>query len=140
MRCREARRRFGRRLDARLPDPERAALDGHVSGCAGCAAELARWEAAAAALRGLGPTPVPPHLAERAWHAAMEADAAPTLAAWFIGSAPRAALAGAVAAAAVWLGVAGTRGPERTDAVAAAQDPIDAAVAIWIAEGLDDGR
>jgi len=143
MRCADARGRFTRHLDDRLAPAERSELAEHLAGCAACAAELARWEAAAASLRARGPTPAPAGLADRAFRAAMQqADAAPPLAASFIAAARRAVLAGAVAAAAVWLGLAATgAAPGGAPAAhVAAEDPMELAlhVQLWAPEGGDD--
>jgi len=129
MSCRDVSRLFGAKLDGRLDAAGRAALEGHLAGCAACRAELARWEAAALALRASGPTPVPPGLAERAFRAAV-APRAP--AAWFVPAARRAVLAGALAAAAVWAGVLADGAATRP--AAPPQDPIEVAVQLWMAE------
>jgi len=129
MRCGAARGLFSRHLDGRLAEPDRAALEAHLAGCGACRAELARWEGAARALRGLGPTPPPAGLADRAFRAAVAAQPAPPLAAWFVGTARRAILAGAVAAVAAWLGaLAAGSAP----APAAAEDPMELAVQLQL--------
>jgi anti-sigma factor RsiW len=138
MRCREARRSFGPRLDRRLEPVGRDALEGHLAACAGCRAELARWEATAGALRALGPTPVPAGLAERAFRAAVEAPPQPqALFAWFVPIAERTAVAGAIAAAAVWIAVLAAGPSPRPAGGSAAQDPFEIAVLLWTAGGPD---
>jgi anti-sigma factor RsiW len=135
MRCRDAHRSFGARLDRRLDAARRDALERHLAACAGCRAELARWEATARALRALGPTAIPAGLAERAFRAAVEAPAPPQAPfAWFVPIAERTAIAGAIAAAAVWIGVLAT-GP--SPRAAAPQDPLEVAVLLWAAGGPD---
>lgn len=137
MRCREARRSFGARLDRRLGPAGQDALDLHLAGCGGCRAELARWEAAAGTLRALGPTAVPAGLAERAFRAAVLADARPAgPLAWFVPIAERTAVAGALAAAAVWLAVLATA-PSPPAGAVPAQDPLEVAVLLWSAGGSD---
>lgn len=131
MSCRDARTLFSARLDGRLGVADGRALDAHLAGCAGCRAELARWEAAAGALRASGPTPVPPFLAERAFRAALASERAPG--AGFLPAARKVALAGAVAAAAVWIAALAT-GTARHPADSA-QDPMEVAVLLWTAEG-----
>jgi len=140
--CRETRRLFTRRLDGRLGASERDALEAHLATCLGCRRELARWEAAARLLRARGPTPVPAGLAERAWHAALDPGRSPSLESWFVTTARRAALAGAVAALAVWAGVlaARTRSARPGEVEAAAQDPIEVAVQLWTAGVGGDGE
>jgi anti-sigma factor RsiW len=140
MRCREARRSFGARLDRRLAPAGRDALDAHLTACAGCRAELARWEATAGALRALGPTAVPAGLAERAFRAAVEAAprSPPSPFAWFVPVAGRMAVAGAIAASAVWIAVLATDPSPRAAGAAAAQDPLEVAVLLWSA-GSPDG-
>jgi anti-sigma factor RsiW len=153
MRCGDARRRFTLHLEDRLAAAERTRLAEHLSACARCRAELARWEGVAGALRARGPTPAPAGLTERVFRAAMAERARPPLAAWFVGAARKAVLAGAVAAVAVWLGVLASGGaPELARAPApapsqaglaalAADDPMELATAVqlWTAEGGDDG-
>jgi anti-sigma factor RsiW len=138
MRCREARRSFGARLDRRLALAGRDALEAHLAGCAGCRAELARWEAAAGALRALGPAAVPAGLAERAFRAAVGA-ARPAEApfAWFVPIAERTAVVGALAAAAVWIAVLATGPTPRPAGRAAAPDPFEVAVLLWTGGGAD---
>ncbi|HYG67084.1 MAG TPA: zf-HC2 domain-containing protein [Anaeromyxobacteraceae bacterium] len=129
MRCRAARGLFSRRVDGRLAEPDRSALDAHLAGCDRCRAELARWEGAARALRGIGPTPLPAGIADRAFRAAIAAEPAPPLAAWFVGAARRAVLAGAVAAVAAWLGALAVGS---APAPAAAEDPMELAVQLQL--------
>jgi anti-sigma factor RsiW len=129
MSCRETSRLFGARLDGRLDPAGRARLEAHLAGCAACRGELDRWEDAARALRAVGPTRVPPGLAERAFRAAVAPRRAP--AGWFVPAALRAALAGALAAAAVWAGVLAERAGTRPETP---QDPIEVAVQLWTAE------
>lgn len=139
MTCREARRSFGARLDRRLAPAGRDALDAHLAACAGCRAELARWESAADALRALGPTAVPAGLAERAFRAAVEAPRSPPSPfTWFVPVAGRLAVAGAIAASAVWIAVLATSPSPRAAGAAAAQDPLEVAVLLWSA-GSPDG-
>jgi len=134
MGCRDARRLFSARIDGRLGSEGAAALDAHLAGCAGCRRKLARWEAAARALRASGPTVVPPFLAERALLAATRA-ARPAPRAWFLPAARKVALAGALAAAGVWLAALATgaaaRGPSRDPG----QDPVEVAELLWTTEG-----
>jgi anti-sigma factor RsiW len=140
MRCAGARGLFTARLDDHLSPEAAAALARHLDACPACAAELARWERAAGALRADGPTPVPPGLAERAWHAAMESRAPASLAAGFVGPARRAAVAGALAAGAVW--AAALLAAPRAEAPLAAapqDDLLEVAVQLWTAEVPDDG-
>jgi anti-sigma factor RsiW len=140
MTCEEARRLFTPALDGRLGSEARAALDAHRASCRGCEAELGRWEAAQRALRARGPTPVPPGLAERAWHAAMESPRRPSLAAGFVVAARRAVVAGALAAGAAW-GIALVATPtEGARPAAAGEDAFEVAVQLWAAEVPDDGR
>jgi len=139
MSCREARRLLSARLDGRLEAGEGAALEAHLAGCPACRRERARWEASAGALRAAGPTPVPPGLAERAFRAAM--DGAPARDGGFVAAARRVALAGAVAAAAVWLAALATgAAPRRPASGDAAQDPIEVAVLLWTAGGERDAE
>jgi anti-sigma factor RsiW len=130
--CRDARALFSARLDGRLGPDDARALDAHLAGCAGCRRELARWEAVARALRAAGPAPVPPFLAERAFRAAIRGEG-PAPGAWFLPAARKVALAGALAAAGIWVAAlatgAGRRAPD------SAQDPIEVAVLLWAAEG-----
>jgi anti-sigma factor RsiW len=134
MGCRDARTLFSGRLDGRLGPEGAAALDAHLAGCAACRRELARWEGAARALRASGPTAVPPLLAGRAFLAATRA-ARPAPGVWFLPAARTVALAGALAAAGVWLAALATgtaaRGPSRDPA----QDPVEVAELLWTAEG-----
>jgi anti-sigma factor RsiW len=133
MSCREATTWFSARIDGRLGPDEARALEAHLAGCARCRRELATWEATARALRAAGPTPVPPFLAERAFRAATQAErAAP--AAWFLPPARKVAIAGAVAAAAVWLAAFATGAGARHGADAA-EDPMEVAMVLWTAEG-----
>lgn len=137
MRCADARRCFTRLLDERLAAEERAPLLAHLSSCAACGGELERWRSAARALHARGRTPVPEGLAEQAWRAATEAAPAPSFAAWFVGAAPRAALAGALASAAVWLAVLATGGPSGgAPAETTSSDPVEVAMQLWM-EGSD---
>jgi len=137
MRCDDARRQFTRLLDDRLASEERVPLADHLSGCTACGAELARWQAAARALRTRGSSPVPEGLAERAWRAATEAHPAPTLAVWFVEAARRAVLAGAVATVAGWLAILATGAPAGRvpPAESAAYDPIEVAMQLWMEGG-----
>jgi anti-sigma factor RsiW len=135
MSCRDVRRLFTARLDGRLGEAGRERLALHLAGCPGCRAELARWEAASRALRAAGPTPAPEGLAERAFRAAIAPRRAP--AAWFLLAGRRAALAGALVAAAVWIGVLADRGAPRPDA---APDHVEVAVQLWMAEVPPDGE
>jgi anti-sigma factor RsiW len=138
MSCRDVRRLFTARLDGRLGPAGRERLEGHLEACPACRAELAGWEEAARALRAAGPTAVPEGLAERAFRAAIAPRRTPAPGAWFVPAARRAALAGALAAAAVWVGVlAGGGAPRPADAV---QDPLEVAVLLWMAEVPPDGE
>jgi hypothetical protein len=76
---------------------------------------------------------VPPFLAERAFRAATRAGrGAP--ASSFLPAARKVALAGALAAAGVWLAAVATgAGPRH--ATETAQDPIEVATLLWTAEG-----
>lgn len=133
MRCGDAKALFSGRLDRRLAPEAARALDAHLAGCAACRAALATWEAAAAALRAAGPTPLPPFLGERAFAAALRAGrAAPG--AWFLPAARKVALAGALAAGAVWVAAAAS-GATRPPAAESGQDPIEVAVLLWTGEG-----
>ncbi len=133
MSCRETTGRLSARLDGRLGTDEARALDAHVAGCEACRREVARWEAASRALRSAGPTPVPAFLAEKAFRAAARAPrAAPG--AWFLPAARRVAIAGAVAAAGVWLAAFATGAAARRSADAT-QDPMEVAMVLWTAEG-----
>ena len=137
MTCAGSRKLFSRRLDGRLAADEAVALDAHLAECARCRRELARWEEAARALRALGRARAPAGLAERAWHAAVDPERGPSLALWFVRAGRRAIVAGALAAAAVWIGVLATRTPGGQAAGAAsvgAQDPIEVAVQLWAGE------
>lgn len=136
MSCRDARRRFGARLDGRLGPAERDALERHLAGCPACRRELARWEAASRALRAAGPTAAPAGLAERAFRAAMAPRRTPS--AWFLPAARRAALAGGLVAAAVWLGVLAEGAAASPDD--AAPDLVEVAVQLWMAEVPSDGE
>jgi anti-sigma factor RsiW len=132
MRCRHARTLFSARLDGRIGAEDARALDAHLARCAGCRRALSAWAAASAALRASGPTPVPPFLAERAFVAATRAGRpAPNGA--FLPAARKVALAGAVAAAAVWVAALAS-GAGRAPAESG-QDPIEVAVLLWTAEG-----
>jgi anti-sigma factor RsiW len=133
MTCRDATTWFSARIDGRLGADEARALDAHLAGCARCRRELATWEAAARALRAAGPTPVPPFLAERAFAAASRAERA-TAAAWFLPAARKVAIAGAVAAAGVWLAAFATGAGARHGSDVT-QDPMEVAMALWTAEG-----
>ncbi len=76
---------------------------------------------------------MPPFLAERAFRAATRAErAAPG--AWFLPAARKVAIAGAVAAAGVWL-IALATGVGARGASDATQDPIEVAMVLWTAEG-----
>ena len=132
MRCRDATRLFTARLDGRAGADDARALDAHLAGCAACRRALAGWEAAAAALRASGPTPVPPFLAERAFAAATRAGRRAPVAG-FLPAARRVALAGAVAAAAVWVAALASGGGHAP--AEPGQDPIEVAVLLWTAEG-----
>jgi anti-sigma factor RsiW len=128
MRCRHSRRLFSRHLDGRLGDSERHALDGHLSGCARCRAELVRWEVPSRALRAMGPALLPDGLAERGWRAALAGagpGAAPSFEERFVWAARRAAAVGAVAAALVWGGL--LWGDQESAEVSAELLPLDAA-------------
>ncbi len=135
MRCADARRLFTHLLDERLAPEERAALAAHLTGCDACGEELERWRSAALSLRARGPTPVPAGLAERAWRAATEASPSPPLAAWFVGAARRAALAGAIATAAVWLAVLARGGPSGGAPAETLSDPVEVAMQLWMEGG-----
>jgi anti-sigma factor RsiW len=137
MRCADARRRLGARLDRRLGPADLAALDAHLAACAACRGELARWDAAAATLRAAGPTPIPVGLAERACRAALAAGRAPSLSASFVRAARPALVAGVAAAAALWLGflAAGAPAPPRAPDLAA--DPMELAMQLWNVEAID---
>jgi anti-sigma factor RsiW len=138
MSCRDARRLFTARLDGRLDRPgDRERLEAHLAACGACRAELARWEAAARALRAAGPTPIADGLAERAFRAATGGRRALAPGAWFLPAARRAALAGALGAAAVWIGVLASGGAERP--AETAQDPLEVAVLLWMTEVPSDG-
>jgi anti-sigma factor RsiW len=133
MRCGGARRELTRWLDHRLPGGDRVRVEAHLSHCAACRAELADLEAGLRALRASGPTPIPRGLADRAFAAAMRPALVPPLAVGFVAVARRAAFAGALAAAAVWVGVLASGGAPQAR-VAAAHDPIEVAVQLWTAE------
>jgi anti-sigma factor RsiW len=133
MRCGEATALISARLDGRLAPEAAHALDAHLAACAPCRGTLARLEAASAALRAAGPTAIPPFLAERAFTAATRA-ARPAPGAWFLPAARRTALAGAIAAAAVWA-VALATGAASSGRADATQDPMEVAVLLWTAEG-----
>lgn len=138
MTCAEARRLFAARLDGRLGAAAREALESHLRACAACRAELAGWEASSRLLRTSGPTAVPAGLAERVTRAALAAEPAPPLASWFVAAGRRAALAGAIAAVAIWAGVLVARTTEtRTYAT---QDAIEVAVLLWTGEVGGDGE
>jgi anti-sigma factor RsiW len=151
MTCRQSRRLFSRRLDERLNESERQALDAHLSGCAACRAELARWEVPSRALRALGPAAAPDDLAERGWRAALAANPAGSFEERFVWAARRFAAAGAVAAALVWGGVlwrgageaasgsaptwaaAGSSSASSAE-LALAPEPAEMALALWAAD------
>jgi anti-sigma factor RsiW len=135
MTCKKTRRLFSRHLDGRTSDAERAEIEAHLPGCAGCRAELARFDVPARALRAIGPAPVPEGLAERSWRAAIAArHRSSSFADGFVWAAQRAAAAGAVAAALVWggllLGGSGTAGSAE---LVAAPDAAEMAVSLWSA-------
>jgi len=130
MTCRTARKLLGRELDGRLDAAEAAALATHLAACADCSAERRAWVATARALRAAGPTAVPAGLARCAYAAALQAPPQP-FATWFVSVARPAALAGAVAAAIVWV-AAGV--PREVPAEARAQDAVELALQVWTAE------
>lgn len=138
MRCGEARGLFTRRLDGRLGPAEREALEAHLRSCAACRAELAGWEASARLLRARGPSAVPEGLAERAFRTALAARPAPPLASWFVAVGRRAAVAGAIAALAIWIGVLVAR--SSASPAYAAQEPIEVAVLLWTGEVAGDAE
>lgn len=126
MSCRHCRRLFSRHLDDRLSQDERQALDAHLSECAACRAELARWEVPSRALRAMGAShaAVPVGATERMWRAVladMTAGRAPaSFEERFVWAARRAVAMGALAAALIWGGLLwGEPGP--SDAAAAAE-------------------
>jgi anti-sigma factor RsiW len=153
MTCRQSRRLFGRRLDDRLGERERHALDEHLAGCAACRSELARWEVPSRALRALGPAGAPAGLAQRSWRAALAARPAGSFEDRFVWAARRLAAAGAAAAALVWGGVlwsgeeappssprswAGASPSAATSAeLALAPEPAEMALALWADEAGD---
>jgi RNA polymerase sigma factor (sigma-70 family) len=57
--CGEAEEALSRDLDGRLAPPEKAELRAHLRSCAECASLARRQRARRAALRGLGPLPLP---------------------------------------------------------------------------------
>jgi len=61
--CGEAERVLSLELDGRLPNDERPKLRAHLRECAECASLARRQRARRAALRGLGPLPLPASLA-----------------------------------------------------------------------------
>ena len=61
--CGEAERALSLQLDGRLPQDERAQLRAHLRECAECSSLARRQRARRAALRGLGPLPLPASLA-----------------------------------------------------------------------------
>ena len=140
MTCKHTRRLLSRHLDGRTGDAERAAIEAHLPGCAGCRAELARLEVPARALRAIGPAPVPEGLAERSWRAAIAArHRSSSFADGFVWAAQRAAAVGAVAAALVSGGLLlGESGPASAELVAA-PDAAEMAVSLWSAEPVDPG-
>jgi hypothetical protein len=98
-----------------------------------------RLEEAARALReAMPPATVPAGLADRAFRAAMSAAPGP-FAERFVLTARRAALVGAIATALVWGGVLlRDRAPADT-AAAAALDPAEAALSLWVGEEAPGG-
>lgn len=140
MTCKHTRQLFSRHVDGRTSDGERAEIEAHLPGCAGCRAELARLEVPARALRAIGPAPVPEGLAERSWRAAIAARHRPSsFADGFVWAAQRAAAAGAVAAALVWGGfLLEGSGPGPAELVAA-PDAAEMAVSLWSAEPVEPG-
>jgi anti-sigma factor RsiW len=133
MRCGEIHGLFTRRLDGRLDAAGLDALEAHLRACPACRAELAGWEASSRLLRAAGPTLVPAGLAERAFRAAIAAQPTPPLSSWFVAAGRRAAVAGAIAAVVIWVGVLFER-TSRPRPEASAQDPIEVAVLLWAGE------
>ncbi len=142
MMCRHSRRLFSRRLDDRLSDGERQALEAHLSGCARCRTELAGWEASARALRAIGPAGVPDGLAERTWRAIRAAIAErparmpASFEERFVWAARRAAVIGVLAAAVVWGGVLWRQpgGGEAAAELALPPDAAEIALSLWAAD------
>jgi anti-sigma factor RsiW len=134
MNCRESRRLFNRRLDQRLSESEATALDSHLSGCAGCRAELARWEVPSRALRLIGAAPVPDGLSERAWRAALTSSPAPSFEERFVWAARRAAAVAVLAAGLVWGGVWWLDPGNEAAELALPPDAAEMAMTLWAAE------
>jgi anti-sigma factor RsiW len=130
MKCRRSQRLFSRHLDGRLREEERAALDAHLAGCARCRAELARWEVPSRALRALGPARAPDGLVERSWRAAIAARPGPSFEDRFVWAARRAAAAGALAAAFIWVGLL-WRDPETGEELGLPPDEAEMAMTLW---------
>lgn len=138
MSCDLVRARFSALLDERLAARDRELLEAHLSTCARCRAELGRWRGASQALRASGPTPVPAGLAERAWRAAIERGERTSLAAWFVGPARRALVAGALVAGAFWVAALVARPSPSTPPPV--EDPIELAWQLWAEEAPGDAR
>ena len=141
MTCRHGRKLFSRHLDDRLSADERQALDAHLSECAACRAELARWEVPSRALRAMGAAQemVPVGAADRMWRAVladMTTSRAPaSFEERFVWAARRAVAMGALAAALIWGGLLlGEPGPSAATAELTHPDATEWAMTLWSAE------
>jgi anti-sigma factor RsiW len=140
MKCRHSRRLFSRHLDDRLSEGERHELEQHLSGCAACRAELARWEVPSSALRAMARTPeLPEGAADGIWRAVLAAmaasRAAPSFEERFVWAARRAAAVGVLAAGLIW-GSLLLRAPGDAGVTAELGEPdaTEVAMSLWAAD------
>jgi anti-sigma factor RsiW len=137
MRCRKAESLLSRLLDERLEADEQLQLESHLAGCASCRAELDAWRSISERLRAEPAAAVPPFLAEKAWRAALAPRPAPSFAERFIAVCRPAALAGALAAAVLWLGpMLQSRSGSASAEEIVPRDAIELAQSVWIEEAL----
>src|SRR5262245_7627973 len=106
--CEREREAIGALADGQLGADERAALETHLAGCAGCRAELAALERLDAVFAALAPVTPPPDFEARFWARVARGEAAPEgvlarLRRWLLPGGL--ALAGAAAALVLYLNV-----------------------------------
>ncbi len=140
MSCRHGRRLFSRHLDDRLSQDERVELDAHLSACAACRAELARWEVPSRALRAIGAAQeaVPAGAADRMWRAVLadvvSSRGQASFEERFVWAARRAVAMGALAAALIWGGLLWGEPSPAEAAELSHPDAAEWAMTLWSAE------
>jgi anti-sigma factor RsiW len=139
--CEREREAIGALVDGELAPDERAALEAHLAGCAGCRQEFEELSRLAAAFASLPAVEPAPDFEARFWaRIAREADAPEGFAARLrrLLSPGRAIALGAVAAAALLLFLNLPRGPEsRPSAAVAETEPAPAVARATAAAPID---